>query len=304
MHDLNPRQPQARPRRRLGPVLTLILLLVLPAACAKPPPKRVVLPPQMTQRRPIEALPPEVYSDRITVQDFRSVCDALARDMVIQPFVGRAGTPPVVTIRQLQNKTDLDVDEQIFQETIRAKLMEHSRGAILFRDDVSYNDIVEERLRSSGGDIQVTITDSSVKSRTNDRFRESQYERGSLSGRGRGRQADVAQENERQVDMEQSGSVSSRVAQADYFLRGIIYQLNEPNALDTVEGMSYFQYQFRVVDARSGIIVWEKMLDSKRIGLYEPVQEPPADPVYVPAPDAFGGPGASSSYVPYGSDGS
>lgn len=297
MRLLSSTRPRTGGRRRSGVVLTLAVALILPAACAKPP-KRVVLPPQATQRRPIEALPQEVYSDRITVQDFRSVCDALARDMVVQPFIGRASRPPVITIRQLQNKTDIDLDQQIFQETIRVKLMEHSQGAILFRDDVSYNDIVQERLRSSGGDIQVTITDTSVESRTNDRFRESQYERGSLTGRGRGRQADVAREDEHEVDMEQSGSVSSRVAQADYFLRGIVYQLNEPNALDPVEGMSYFQYQFRVVDARSGIIVWEKMLDSKRIGLYEPVEEPPAEPLYLPAPDAFQG--AGGGYVPYG----
>ena len=33
-------------------------------------------------------------------------------------------------------------------------------------------------------------------------------------------------------------------------------------------GMSYFQYQFRVVDARSGLIVWEKMLSNKMAGEY------------------------------------
>ena len=278
------------------------MALLLATGCASPPPKRVVLPPQRTQLRPIEALPPEVFADRITVQDFRSVCDQLARDMVVQPFIGRAARPPVVTIRQIENKTDLDIDEAIFQQTVRAKLMEHSRSAVLFRDDVSYKDIVEERLRSSGGEIQITLTDSSVESRSNDRFRETDYQRGSLSRRGRGRQADTSRDDERESQMEQSGSVSSRVAEADYFLRGIIYQLSEPDAGDPSQGMSYFQYQFRVVDARSGIIVWEKMLDSKRVGFYEPVEEPP--PPAVPfdgAPDPFqGGQGGGGAFVPYG----
>lgn len=267
------------------------VLLCLLAGCAKRPPGRVVLPPQQTQRRPIDSLPPEVYSDRITVRDFRSVCDVLARDLIVQPFITQADRPPVITVRRIQNKTDIDLDEEIFQETIRVKLMEHAGGAVLFRDDVSYKDIIEERLRSSGGEIRVTLTDNTVESRANDRFRESEYTRGSLSRRGRGRQADLARDEEHEIDMEQSGSVSSRVARADYFLRGIVYQLNEPNAQSPEEGMSYFQYQFRVVDARSGIIVWEKMLDSKRIGFYEPAVEPPPpfQPGLDPAPDPFRG---------------
>ncbi|MAE94731.1 MAG: hypothetical protein CL910_08740 [Deltaproteobacteria bacterium] len=120
-------------------------------------------PVQRTQRRPIEALPLRIYSDTITVQDFRRVCDALARDLIVQPFIASSGRPPVVTIRSLQNKTELDLDLEIFQETVRVKLMQHARGAVLFRDDVSYRDIVEERLRQSENEIQITLTDTKVQ---------------------------------------------------------------------------------------------------------------------------------------------
>jgi hypothetical protein len=65
------------------------------------------------------------------------------------------------------------------------------------------------------------------------------------------------------------------VAEVDYFLRGLIYQVREPDARDPKGGMNYFQYQFRVVDARNGIIVWEKMLDGKLEGDYMPLKKKP-----------------------------
>ena len=234
------------------------------------------LPAQQTQRRAIEALPPEIYADTVTVQDFRRVCDALARDLITQPFITRSGQPPVITIRKLTNKTSVMIDEQIFQETIRVKLMEHARGAVLFRDDGSYRDIVQERLRQSSNQIEVTLTDSVVSRDSSRRGRDLEFERGSLSGQGQHSKDTALQDAEQEIELEQSASVSSKVAQADYFLRGLIYQLREPDARNPKKGMSYFQYQFRVVDTRSGIIVWEKMLDTKLIGSYTPVKARPA----------------------------
>ena len=230
-------------------------------------------PSQTTQRRPIQQMPGVVYADTIPVADFRAVCDALARDLVVQPFIARSDRPPVVTIRKLQNKTDVDLDEEIFQETIRVKLVEHAQGAVLFRDDASYRDIVEERLRSSGNEIEISITDSRVDTQSADRFRDLEYEAGSLSGSRLDNQRSAMREDETEVEMEQSGSVSARVAEVDYFLRGLVYQVREPDARNPKQGMNYFQYQFRVVDARNGIIVWEKMLDGKLEGEYMPLKK-------------------------------
>lgn len=245
-------------------------------ACSGGPRGRVALPGQQTQRRTIEALPPEIYADTVTVQDFRRVCDALARDLVTQPFITRSGKPPVITIRKLANKTSVLIDEGIFQETIRVQLMEHSRGAILFRDDDSYRDIVQERLRQSSSEIEVTLTDSVVSRNTRQRGRDLEFDRGSLSGQNQHATDSALEDAEQELDLERSASVSGKVAQADYFLRGLIYQVREPDARFPDEGMSYFQYQFRVVDARSGIIMWEKMLDTKLIGSYAPVKAAPA----------------------------
>ena len=70
------------------------------------------------------------------------------------------------------------------------------------------------------------------------------------------------------MDMQQSARVKSRLAPADYFLRGIIYQVKEIDAAKPQTGMNYFQFQFRMTDARSGLIVWEKMMAYKMEGEY------------------------------------
>ena len=248
-------------------IITLSLFLFL-SACAAPPPRQTPRRLRM-QERPVEALPDEVHADIITVGQFRRVCDMLARDLVIQPFVARSSYPPVMTIRRLQNKTELELDEQIFQETIRVKLMESSRGAVLFRDDDSYKDIIQERLRQSSQEITVTMTDTVVETKTFDRIKEREFESGSLSGSLSDAEQTINVDEQSETELIQTGSVKSRIAAADYFLRGIIYQVKEKDAFNPDRGMNYFQYQFRVVDARSGLIVWEKMLDSKMEGYYD-----------------------------------
>ena len=228
-----------------------------------------VIKTQKTQMRAIDALPSEVYADQITVAQFRSVCDMLARNLVVQPFVTRAAHPPVVTIRKLENKTSKDIDKSIFQETIRAKLMEYGGGTILFRDDTSYKDIIKERVRQGGGEVTVTLTDSSTESSGYERTGEREFDAGSLSGDYNSRELESSGQEKSSMKMRQSGKAKSGLADADYFLRGIIYQVKEANAHSPNKGMNYYQYQFRVVDARTGLIVWEKMLDSKMAGRYE-----------------------------------
>lgn len=246
-------------------LLSVLLSLLILAGCATSQKKA----PQAThQVRPVDALPTEVAADTITVAQFRYVCDMMARDLVRQPFVVRFGRPPVVTIRKIQNKTVQYIDEQIFQETIRGKLMENAGGMILFRDDASYKDIIQERVRQSNEEMTVTLTDTVVEEKTYDRVKEKTFESGSLSGAGGNIEDARNVEEESTMDMSQTATVKSSLAAADYFLRGIIFQVNERDVTKKNKGMAYFQYQFRVVDARNGLIVWEKMLSSKMAGQY------------------------------------
>ncbi len=243
-----------------------LLPFVLLAGCGGTSSKTA--PQATTQIRPIEALPTSVAADTITVAQFRYVSDMMARDLVRQPFVVRAARPPIITVRKIQNKTGIYIDDQIFQETIRSKLMENSGGLLLFRDDVSYKDIIQERVRQSNEEMTVTITDTMLETKTYDRVREQEFQSGSLSGAGGSGEATRNIEEESSMDMSQTASVKSKVAAADYCLRGIIFQVNERDMTKKNSGMSYFQYQFRIVDARSGLIVWEKMLSSKMVGEY------------------------------------
>lgn len=261
--------------------ISLIFLIggVFISGCATtPPPETPIIYPEETQFRPIEAMPEEVAADTIPVIQFRRVCDQIARDLVIQPFVIRSSRPPVVTIRKIENKTGIELDERIFQETIRVRLMEYAQGTVLFRDDESYQDIIKERGRQSFNEINLTLTDSTVSTGGHERFTEREFEGGSLSGMstGSGKTHNVREEST--MEMEQSGTVQSRVADADYFLRGIIYQVKEENLKRLGEGMNYFQYQFRLVDARTGLIVWEKMLSSKMEGKYTLPEEKKDNP--------------------------
>ena len=252
-------------------------MALLMIGCGAGQTRTLPLPPQ-TRIRSIDALPADFAVDNITVGQFRRVCDQLARNLVIQPFVTRAAQPPVITIRRLENKTRLDLDEQIFQETIRVKLMEHAQGAVLFRDDVSYRDVLEERMRQSSNEVTMTVTDSLVETKVRDRTQDREFESGSLSGLSGTNERAANVEEERETQFSQEGTVKSRVAQADYFLRGLVYQMREEDLGNPGSGTSYFQYQFRLVDARSGLIVWEKMLDSKMEGEYTPVKTPAQAP--------------------------
>jgi len=260
----------------------IIICLLFPlTGCVTTQKKQTVAVPT-TQYRSIEALPTEVAADTLTVGQFRRVCDILARNIIVQPFIARSPRPPIIAIRKLENKTGKEIDEQIFQETIRAKLIENAGGAVLFRDDVSYKDIIKERIRQGGGEINVTLTDSTTNSRGYERNKEREYESGSLSGLSGTTDKSANRNEESEMRMRQSGKAKSRIAGADYFLRGIIYQVKEPDVNHPEKGMNYFQYQFRVVDARNGIIVWEKMLDSKMAGKYTQPKEKELPPIIAP----------------------
>lgn len=259
-----------------GKCVFVLLAIFMAFGCASPSPKPSQASRPVNQVRPIDAIPREVAADTITVGQYRYVCDAMARDFIRQPFVVRAARPPVVTIRKIQNKTGIYIDEQIYQETIRAKLMENAGGMVLFRDDVSYKDIIEERARQSNEELTVTLTDTVLKTNTQDRVRDREFESGSLSGASGNTEMAQNIEEESTMDMSQTATVKSGVAAADYFLRGIIFQVNERDMRAKNSGMSYFQYQFRVVDARSGLIVWEKMLSSKMAGEYMLQPQAPA----------------------------
>ena len=72
------------------------------------------------------------------------------------------------------------------------------------------------------------------------------------------------EQSQQDTTMTETGDVSQRVADIDYFLTGLIYSTTEVAATGADQGMRYFQFQFRLTNAQTNIIMWEKEYLVKR----------------------------------------
>lgn len=210
-------------------------------------------PVQQTNRRAPTAQIPNAMLNQLTVEDMRVTADLMARDLILQPFINEAARPPVVAVKPIENKTDLAMDPDIIQKTIRVKLMERGGGRVLFRDEASYQYTLEERMKQSGT-VQISSTTTTQKVRQPTRV---------------GQPLQVTTGSQTRTTMREEGEVAKRVADADYFLTGLIYSATEVARAGDPQGMRYFQFQFRVTDARTNIIVWEKEYPVKRQGSFQ-----------------------------------
>jgi len=234
----------------IGKAGCVIIILALLGSCASSSPKATV---QTTNRQAPSTELQDAMLDQITVQDLRTTADLMARDIIIQPFVGRAARPPVVAVKPIENKTDMDLDPDIFQKTIRVKLMERAGGRILFRDEASYQYTIEERMKQTGK-VQISSTTVTQKQQAPTRV---------------GQPIQVVTNSQTDTTTREEGEVAKRVANVDYFLTGLIYSTKEVVSTGSGEGNRYFQFQFRLSDAQTGIIVWEKEYPIKRTGAFK-----------------------------------
>lgn len=224
-----------------------ITIFVL-AACAPQPRPGFVQSTQSTNRIGITEGTDSALFDQITVEDLRTTADLMARDLVVQPFLTQHKSPPIVAVKPIENKTEFPVDPDIFQKTIRVKLMEKAAGKILFRDEVSRDYTIEERVRQSG---KVVLDSTAVHSRI-------------LRPTKVGAPLLLEDSSEVKTIKSQKGAASSKVADADYFLTGFIYSMKESVGADALRGNRYFQFQFRLTDVQNNIIIWEKEYTVKR----------------------------------------
>jgi len=209
---------------------------------------------RVTNRRaPTETLRGAMLN-QITVEDLRVTCDLMARDLILQPFVYNGKSIPIITVKPIENKTDLTIDPDIFQKTIRVKLMEKAAGKILFRDDDSYNYTLDERMKQSGGKVQISTTTTRKRRR---------------KPTGIGQPIQIDEESQTKTTIVDEEEVEKRVADVDYFLTGFIFSTSEIASSNAGQGMKYFQFQFRITDANTNIIVWEKEYLVKRQGRFK-----------------------------------
>ena len=130
--------------------------------------------------------------------------------------------------------------------------MEKSGGKVLFRDEASYQYTIEERARQSG---KVQISSTTTRQRTQQATRI-------------GQPLQITHQSRTQTTVRDQAEVEKRVADVDYFLTGLIYSSKEVQTVNAPQGMRYFQFQFRVTDAQTNIIVWEKEYPVKRQGVF------------------------------------
>lgn len=223
---------------------TSLTILTLLSGCAPVP----TPPSHKTNRRPITQNINNAILNQISVEDLRVTADLMARDLVLQPCLAQRPTPPVIAVKPIENKTDLNIDPDIFQKTIRVKLMEKAGGHILFRDEVSHNYTVEERLKQSGK-VKMKTTTTSTRYRRPTRV---------------GSPIIATEEQESKSVRVDEGEAVKRVADANYFLTGLIYSTTEVASGESEQGMRYFQFQFRLTDTQTNIIMWEKEYTVKR----------------------------------------
>ena len=70
----------------------------------------------------------------LTSQDFRSVCQRMARGLVQLAQVQNAKTAPTVALMSVQNNSDAYINSDAFLSKMRKELIKHGQGRITFLD--------------------------------------------------------------------------------------------------------------------------------------------------------------------------
>ena len=88
-----------------------------------------------TKRVDPDALTEAEVGTGLSSQDFRSVCEQMARSIVQLPQVQQASTPPKMVVAEVQNETDDPlIRADNFTHKIRTRLIEGAAGKIVFID--------------------------------------------------------------------------------------------------------------------------------------------------------------------------
>ncbi len=241
--------------------LVFIMIAAMVSGCAVQGPAN----PGRTSRREIEDAPANRVLDKPSVQDFRIACDQMARDIVMSNLVQQTDGPVVFEIKPIEDLTGQNLDLTIYPRTIREKLMNMGGGQVVFRDETAREEVIQERIEQSDAVVNVTRTESStISARRNSKNQK-------FSKGGAGMVFDDVDENRKADEQRtQQVKVTGRIADVDYFLKGFIYLQDERTSGVKRYGYRYYRFQFRLTDARSGLMVWEKSFELKTAGdLYD-----------------------------------
>jgi PBP1b-binding outer membrane lipoprotein LpoB len=101
---------------------------------------------------------PDRLSDKevgtgLTSQDFRSVCQRMARSLVAVPAIQSASTPPTVAIEPVVNRSSDLIDGTEFARKIRTELIKHAEGRVQFVDREVTNAVDSENRAKRRGKV-------------------------------------------------------------------------------------------------------------------------------------------------------
>ena len=106
-----------------------------------------------TKRLDPDALSEEEVGTGLTSQDFRSVCERMARSLVRMPQIQNASTPPKVTLVEVVNNTNDYIDGDEFAHKVRTLLIKHCGGRVVFIDRALTDQIEKEQRDKRRGKI-------------------------------------------------------------------------------------------------------------------------------------------------------
>ncbi|MBM3570016.1 MAG: hypothetical protein FJX46_14820 [Alphaproteobacteria bacterium] len=192
--------------------------------------------------------------DVIPVATLRSVIDEVARELQGLPAFAVAERAPVVALGEFDNRSTARLDSRLVLESLRAATIQVSQARVRFRDESAYGYILDERARQSTvpvvGDRRGGVSALAAT--------------GAMDGR----------RMERTLRYEQRAQLDGRMVEVGMFLSGALFQHQEREIARPNHGVTLWQFQFRLTDARSGVILWEKVLATRTEG---PMADPPRE---------------------------
>jgi hypothetical protein len=165
-------------------------------------------------------------SDSLPAAAFRGLVEIVAKEIASAPAYQDSANAPTIALGDFHNGTALRIDRALVLESIRAETIQVSGGRVKFRDDAAYGAIVEERARQSAAAAAVERS---------------------------GWRPTAASH------YEQRTTVDGRVADARVILAGSVFQLHDRDALRPDWGTTHHQFHFRLIDVRTGLVLWEKV---------------------------------------------
>ena len=106
-----------------------------------------------TKRIDPDALSEEEVGTGLTSQDFRSVCERMARSMVRVPQIQNSSTPPKIALTDVVNNTNDYIDGDEFTHKMRTLLIKNAEGRAVFLDRALTDQIEKENRDKRRGKI-------------------------------------------------------------------------------------------------------------------------------------------------------